>query len=141
MYVSFAPPRFAIALHGGSRTQALVTASGRFSLSVMADDQVGLAMRAGRSARTSDKFAELGADVRLGPNDTPALAEARARIWCVVVSEHEAGVHRLFFGEVEAWAVDEDDRAMKRAALVRHRRRYAAVGAWLSDEAPEGYPT
>lgn len=140
MYVSFAPPRFAIALHPGSRTSALVTASGLFSISVLRDDQVNLATRAGRSGRGRDKFAELNADVVIGPNDTPALADGAAAVWCRVVADHSVGDHRLLIGEVEAWSSPAGGRMLPRPALVRHLRRYAALGPWLSAESPEGYP-
>lgn len=141
MYVSFAPPRLAIALHPGSRTTALVRSSGWFSVSVLRDDQVDLARRAGKGGGGDDKFAHLGAAVVVGPASTPALADAAAVVWCRVVDESDVGDHRLFVGEVAAWdrrAMDDPDR---RPALVRHQRRYASIGPWASSEAPEGYPT
>ena len=141
MYVSFAPPRLAIALHPGSRTTALVRSSGWFSVSVLRDDQVDLAVRAGKSGGGGDKFAHLGEAVVLGPASTPALADAAAVIWCRVVDETASGDHQLFVGEVAAWDRRAMDRADARPALVRHQRRYASIGPWLSSEAPEGYPT
>jgi flavin reductase (DIM6/NTAB) family NADH-FMN oxidoreductase RutF len=141
MYVSFAPPRLAIALHPGSRTTALVRASGWFSVSVLRDDQLDLAMRAGTGGGGDDKFAHLGEAVALGPASTPALADAAAVLWCRVVDETETGDHRLFIGEVASWDRRALDAAGARPALVRHLRRYATVGPWASAEAPEGYPT
>lgn len=141
MYVSFVPPRLAIALHPGSRTCALVDEHRRFSISVLRDDQVDLAGRAGRGGTGDDKFAALGLDVAIGPDGTPALADASAVLWCRVVDDHPVGDHRLFVGEVEAYDRRDLDAPDARPALVRHRRRYASIGAWSSDEAPEGYPT
>ncbi len=141
MYVSFAPPRLAVALHPGSRTTALVRLSGWFSVSVLRDDQVDLAMRAGKGGGGDDKFAHLGAAVVVGPASTPALADAAAVVWCRVVDESEVGDHRLFVGEVAAWDRRAMDDPEGRPALVRHQRRYASIGPWASSEAPEGYPT
>lgn len=141
MYVSFAPPRLAIALHPGSRTAALVRASRRFSVSVLDAGQVDLAMRAGRGGGGADKFAELGVDVVVGPGATPALAGSLAVVWCSVLEETVVGDHILIVGEVEAWDRRTMDLPDAPQALVRHRRRYASMGAWASDEAPEGYPT
>ncbi len=141
MYVSFAPPRLVIALHPGSHTTALVRASGRFSLSILRDDQLDVAMRAGRGGDADDKFAQLGLPTVEGPEHTPALADSLAVVWCRVADERPVGDHVLFLGEVEAWdrrALDDPDAA---PALVRHRRRYASIGPWLSEDAPEGYPT
>lgn len=141
MYVSFAPPRLAIALHPGSRTCAFVEATGRFSISVMTEDQVELAGRAGRSGGGADKFAALGMTVVEDAAGTPALAAAPLIAWCRVVEDLAVGDHRLFVGEVTAYdraGLDDPDTP---AALVRHQRRYASIGQWLSEEAPEGYPT
>ena len=141
MYVSFAPPRLVIALHPGSKTCALVEATGRFSVSVLADDQQDLAVRAGRSGHGPDKFVSLGVDAALGPHGDPALAKAAIALWCRVVEVLDVGDHRLFVGEVEAYDRSGLDAADARPALLRHRRRYASIGPWSSDEAPEGYPT
>jgi 3-hydroxy-9,10-secoandrosta-1,3,5(10)-triene-9,17-dione monooxygenase reductase component len=140
MYVSFSPPRIAIALHPGSRTCRLVEATGEFSASVMTVDQQDAAAAAGRSAPGDDKFAALGLDVREAPDGfaAPALAGSVAALWCRVVDRREVGDHVLFVGEVAAFEAAEDDAS---PPLLRHRRRYAALGAWLSGEAPEGYPT
>jgi flavin reductase (DIM6/NTAB) family NADH-FMN oxidoreductase RutF len=141
MYVSFSPPRIAIALHPGSHTTDLVRQTGFFSLSVLGADQVDVAMRAGRGARGTDKFAELELAAVNGPNGTPALADALANVWCSVVDTQDVGDHVLVIGEVTAWdrrALDVPDAP---PALVRHIRRYAARGSWASDAAPEGYPT
>lgn len=138
MYVSFAPPRLAIALHPGSRTCRLVEASGAFSISVLRADQVDVATAAGRSAAGDDKFAALGLPVvesDASPG-VPALAGAAFVVWCSVVERLVTGDHVLFVGEVIAFGGERGT-----APLLRHARRYAARGAWLSETAPEGYPT
>ena len=89
--------------------------------------------RATTSSRRSDSaFAE--------PPDAdaaPGLAGATAVLWCRVGERLAIGDHTLFVGDVDAYATDDDDVV----PLLRHRRRYAAMGDLLSDEAPEGYPT
>jgi len=136
MYVSFAPPRLAIAQHPGSQTTALIEASGRFSISLLRDDQLDRAVAAGRGARTSDKFAELGLEVFQRHAGAPAVRGSAAIMWCDVVSIADAGDHRLIVGEVTAYDVADADRP-----LLRHQRRYATLGTPLTEEAPEGYPT
>lgn len=137
MYVSFSPPRLAIALHPGSTTCRLVEASGSFSVSVLRADQVDVAAAAGHGAPGSDKFATLGLATREGVPGVPALADAAFATWCRVTDRLPVGDHVLFVGEVVAFA----PAAASVTPLMRHRRRYAALGEYLGDEAPEGYPT
>jgi len=141
MYVSFAPARIAVALHPGSKTCKLVEEAERFSVSVLGEEHVELAVAAGRSVPGADKFAALGLEAVTGPDGTPALAGARLILWCRVVEAHPVGDHRLFIGEVDAYDRAGLDAADGRPSLVRHQRRYASIGSWLSDAAPEGYPT
>lgn len=138
MYVSFSPPQLAIALHPGSRTCRIVAATRGFSVSALRDDQVDLAMAAGRGGSGGDKFADLGVatvETRDMPG-VPALDDVAFVTWCRVLQEHATGDHVLFIGEVVAFGGPTTDRP-----LLRHRRRYAALGDWLSETAPEGYPT
>ena len=139
MYVSFAPPRMAIALHPGSRTCAAVEASGEFSISVLHADQLDIATLAGKSASAPDKWAALGLPVEPPPEGStaPGLAGASAVVWCRVVERLAIGDHTLFVGDVDAYRSEQDGVV----PLVRYRRRYAAMGDILSAEAPEGYPT
>lgn len=138
MYVSFAPPALVIAQHPGSRTTALIQASGEFSISVLTDAQLDVAVAAGRSAPGADKFEALGLPVLAPPEGfgVPAVADSIAAIWCRVTSSNPVGDHIMFTGDVV-----HAEKPSARPALLRHRRRYARLGAWLSDEAPEGYPT
>jgi flavin reductase (DIM6/NTAB) family NADH-FMN oxidoreductase RutF len=141
MYVSFSPPRLVVALHPGSHTCALIQRTERFSVSVLDVDDLAIAAAAGRSAPGPDKFSSLGLDAVDGPAGTPALQGASLILWCRVVDHHDAGDHRLFTGEVEAYDRSGLDDATARPALLRQQRRYASIGGWLSEEAPEGYPT
>lgn len=138
MYVSFVPPAIAIAVHPGSRTCRLIEASGAFSLSLLAEDQVEAAQVGGRSGGAGDKLAALG----LGLAESAASPVAGARdvpmtVWCRVTHRHPAGDHVVFVGEV----VDHRRDPAEPPPLLRHRRRYVRRGAWLTDEVPGGYPT
>lgn len=139
MYVSLAPAMVAIALHPGSRTARLVTTSGEFSLSLLADSQQDLAAAAGRSAAGPDKFATLGVRTVAAPNGSavPGVAGSIAILWCRVVHTAPAGDHQLFVGEVIAHQLDGD----RVDPLLRYRRRYFHLGQRASEESPEGYPT
>lgn len=138
MYVSFMPPALAIAVHPGSRTGRLIEASGEFSVSLLGEDQMDAAVRGGRSARGSDKLAELGLGVAVSDRSTaPALAAAPLMIWCRVTHRHSAGDHVVVVGEV----IDHRQAPQAGRPLIRHRRRYAGPGEWLSDELDESYPT
>ena len=138
MYVSFSPPMLAVALHPGSHTSRLVEAGRAFSVSVLHADQLDVAAAAGRGGPGTDKFADLGletVDAAELPG-TPGLASAAFVLWCRVAEQLASGDHRLYVGEVVAYGGLGTDRP-----LLRHRRRYAELGAWLSEPAPEGYPT
>ena len=139
MYVSHAPAQIAIALHPGSHTAKLIERSGAFSISILTEEQQGIAESAGRSAPSGqDKFAAHGIGVVTDARSTaPAVAGSLAVLWCRVVHRAASGDHVLHVGEVVAHAEDPT----KADALLRFRRRYLGVGAWTSEEAPEGYPT
>lgn len=141
MYVSFAPPRVVVAIHPGSKTCHLMEATGRFSISVLGEEHLALAFDAGRSGQGSDKFADLGVTVVADEAGTPAMTDARLILWCRIISREPVGDHVLFIGEVETYDRSGLDDATAGPALVRQQRRYGSMGLWLSDEAPEGYPT
>lgn len=150
MNVSHEPPMVATALHPESRTARLVRRSGAFSVSLLTASQQDLAEAAGRPSKGVDKFADAridalaapgggGSPVGQGPEGRlPAgVAGSIAVLWCEVREERPTGDHALFIGEVMAHHVDEG----RFTALLRYKRRYARLGTFQSDEAPEGYPT
>lgn len=141
MYVSFAPPRVVVAIHPGSKTCHLMEATNRFSVSVLGEEHLALAFDAGRSGHGPDKFATLGVTAVADAEGTPAMADARLVLWCRIISRAPVGDHVLFIGEVERYDRSGLDGAATGPALIRHQRRYGSMGRWLSDEAPEGYPT
>lgn len=141
MYVSFAPPRLAVALHPGSTTCRLIESSGAFSVSVLRADQLDVAVAAGRSAPGTDKFAALGLATRdcAEQPGVPALADAAFVAWCRVTDRLPTGDHVLLVGEVVAFVPVTGE--VVPPPLMRHQRRYVSLGASLTDAAPDGYPT
>jgi flavin reductase (DIM6/NTAB) family NADH-FMN oxidoreductase RutF len=138
MYVSFSPPALVVAVHPGSRTCRLIEASGAFSVSLLADDQVEAATIAGRSSGGIDKLAAVGLGIAEGTvAAAPAAADVPIAIWCRVTHRHAGGDHVVFVGEV----VEHRRADAPAPPLLRQRRRYARLGPWLSDESPGGYPT
>jgi flavin reductase (DIM6/NTAB) family NADH-FMN oxidoreductase RutF len=139
MYVSLSPAMLAIAEHPGSRTARLIKESGEFSVSLLHDSQQDLAVAAGRSAAGPDKFATLKIRALEAPSGlhAPGVEGSLAILWCRVTQSAPTGDHQLYVGEVVAHHIDE----RRWDPLLRYRRRYARLGHWTSDEAPEGYPT
>jgi flavin reductase (DIM6/NTAB) family NADH-FMN oxidoreductase RutF len=138
MYTSLVPPTIAVALHPGSRTAALVRRTGELSVSILAGDQLEVAVRAGRSAPGPDKLVGTGIPAVEPPEGfvSPGVAGSIAILWARVVQEIDTGDHRLVVAEV----VEHRALAPSGSQLLRVDRRYAALGGWLSDTAPDGYP-
>jgi len=140
MYVSHAPAQVAIALHPGSHTAKLIDRSGAFSLSILTQEQQGIAEAAGRSGPSGrDKLTALGIPIADSPSGAaaPAVDGSLTILWCRVVHRVPSGDHIVHIGEVVAHRADP----AKTDPLLRFRRRYFGTGESTSDESPEGYPT
>lgn len=138
MYVSFSPPALTVAVHPGSRTCRLIEASGEFSVSLLADDQVEAAIAGGRSAAGLDKFSAAGlAPLASASSGAPAVDGSPLVAWCRVTHRQPVGDHVLFVGEV----VDHRETDDAAPPLLRQRRRYVRRGEWLTDDRADGYPT
>lgn len=137
MYTSLVPPLVAIALHPGSKTLALVRATGELSISILGADQTEVAVRAGRSAPGLDKFASTDIEALAPPGGfgAPGVAGSVAVLWCRVTQLVETGDHVLVIARVDAHVRPGSTAA----PLLRSSRRYAALGDRLSD-ADEKYP-
>jgi flavin reductase (DIM6/NTAB) family NADH-FMN oxidoreductase RutF len=138
MYTSLVPPAIALALHPGSRTAALVRKTGELAVSILAADQLDIAIRAGRSVPGRDKLTAAGIPVLDPPAGfaSPGVAGSIAVLWAKVSREVETGDHRLVIAEVIEHRTFEPSGSQ----LVRVDRRYVALGARLGDDAPDGYP-
>jgi flavin reductase (DIM6/NTAB) family NADH-FMN oxidoreductase RutF len=139
MYVSFVPPSLVVAVHPGSTTCRLIEASGEFSVSLLADDQLEAAAVGGTSAKSGvDKLDALGLGVTTSEQSgAPAVARSSLNAWCRVTHRHEAGDHVVFIGSI----VDHRLADEPAAPLLRQRRRYVRQGEWLTEAEPGGYPT
>jgi len=102
--VTLDPPTVLVCLNRQSGACHATSASGRFCVHVLADDQLELARHF--ASREQDKFAvlaELGLvparDSTLG---NPRLDGALAYLECQVATQTDVGTHRIFFGKVVA---------------------------------------
>jgi flavin reductase (DIM6/NTAB) family NADH-FMN oxidoreductase RutF len=131
-YVSYAPPLVATPLATASRTLALLRERGAFSISVLADDQAEIAVRAARPSE-GDKLAEQSIPVvedELGP----AVADAALVLWCTLASTSEAGRSVVCVGKVER------TRRGEREPLLRFDRSYRALGPDIAVGEDAHYP-
>jgi len=131
-YVSYEPPLVATPLATTSRTLALVRESGTFTLSLLADDQAEVAVRASRRSE-HDTFAEQGIPL-LDDARGPAVAGASLVLWCALESAIETGASVLCLGRVEG------SRAGEREPLLRFGRRYRALGEAVEVAEEARYP-
>jgi flavin reductase (DIM6/NTAB) family NADH-FMN oxidoreductase RutF len=131
-YVSFEPALVATPLASASRTLALLRERGAFSISVLADDQAELAVRAARPSE-GDKFAEQSIPI-LDDALAPAVAGAALVLWCALETVAEAASYILCVGRVER------SHRTGRDPLLRFDRRYRALGRGIDVSAEAPYP-
>jgi flavin reductase (DIM6/NTAB) family NADH-FMN oxidoreductase RutF len=131
-YVSYAPPLVATPLAATSRTLALVREHGAFSISVLADDQAELAVRAARPSE-GDKLTQQSIPV-VEDELAPAVAGAALVLWCTLASTGEAGGSVICVGRVERW------RRGERGPLLRFDRTYRALGRAITVGEEARYP-
>jgi flavin reductase (DIM6/NTAB) family NADH-FMN oxidoreductase RutF len=115
--VSLAPPLVVWSLDRSARSLAAFEDAERYTINVLADNQVELARRFSRTH--ADRFA--GVAYRLGAAGAPLLDGCVAWFECRHHARHQAGDHVLFIGEVLTCA------RRKGAALVFHHGRYATT--------------
>src|SRR5205814_1074746 len=114
------PPLVVTPLAKASRTLTLLRERGTFSISLLADDQAELAVRAAQPS-DGDKFAEQSIPV-LEDDVAPAVAGAALVLWCKLESTTDAGSHLLCVGWVER------SHRGEREPLLRFDRRYRVLG-------------
>ena len=106
--VSLDPPLVAFCVARGSSTWPRIRATGRFTVSILAEDQEDL----------SRVFATTGADKFRavawweGPMGGPVLAGALAWIECTVEAEHDAGDHVMVVGRVRELDVADEGKPL-----------------------------
>jgi len=95
--VSLAPPLVLWSLAHTAASLPVFACGTHFAVHVLAGDQQALAERF--AARGIDRWADLPVTAGLG--GVPLLAGAAATFECVCHSQHQAGDHTIFVGEVQ----------------------------------------
>src|SRR5918911_4520033 len=97
--VSERPPCLAVAVRDDRYTLGVMLESSTFSLSVLRDDQVGVATH---FAETSGEYHDKLHGIPYGqaPGGSPVLLDCLAYLGCKVLDTAHAGEHTVFIGEV-----------------------------------------
>ncbi len=99
--ISLDPPVVHVSLANLTRTNALVKTSGIFGISILGEDQAGLADRfAGHSSDEADRFRGLA--INGLATGSPIIAGSLAFLDCRVRTSLEIGRTTVFFGDVVA---------------------------------------
>ena len=130
-YVSLRPPMIALS----SRTYELAHEVGFFSVSVLRDEQAGLAVPAAEKATTKDKFGESNLDSQQWHN-VPALADCGAVLWCSLEQQHPVGNYVLCVGRIVKATLGTN----RADSLIRFGGRYHAMGDPLDVAGESPYP-
>jgi flavin reductase ActVB len=120
--VAVEPPTVLVSLGSGTALARAIAATGRFGVSVLAEDQVGVA-RYGAASGTPkflEPFIEPGDERR----PSPAIAGAVAHLDCELHDDVAVADHTVFFGLVRTARVSEG-----REPLLHHRRTYRTLAA------------
>lgn len=116
--ISIDPPRVAVTLANASLTYHLVSLSGIFAVTILADNQVELAERfAGKLFSGADRFE--GVPSFTLETGAPLIPGGLAYLDCSVVHTYAMPASTLFVGAVLASQVSEDGMP-----LVYHQRAY-----------------
>ena len=116
--LSLEPPLVGIALGRHAALHELLRESGGFAVSILAAGQAHLAQHFARGVPPIGLWT--GIETRDGELGAPLLEGAIGWIECRLASEHPAGDHTFFVGEVVS-----SGRGPAREALVHHRGKYA----------------
>ncbi|WP_309243241.1 MULTISPECIES: flavin reductase family protein [unclassified Caballeronia] len=99
MQISFDPLLVALAINPAHASYPILDRGRAFSINVLRSDQQAIAEHFGtHSGRTIDKLSST--PWRIGRSGAPLLLDAVAYFDCQVLSEAEAGDHRLVIGSV-----------------------------------------
>ncbi len=120
--ISLDPPLLSVSLYNTSRTNALVTAAGKFGVTILAADQEDVSNAfAGRIPDTEDRFA--GCEVEYLLSKIPFIKGGLSFFECRVTNTIPTGTNTLFIGEIiEAKARDGGD------PLLYFNQKYGKIG-------------
>ncbi len=121
--LSLTPPLLSVSLYDTSRTHALVSAAGKFGVTILAADQEDISNRfAGRIPDTEDRFADLETETLA--SQIPFIKGGLTFFECRVVQTIPMGTNTLFIGEiVAARAIEGGD------PLLYFNQKYGKVGS------------
>lgn len=97
--LSMEPPSMMVAVNRSASIHPVISASGWFSLNLMAECHAGLLEAFSRSDMRASRF--LPEQWSSGLADLPVLKGALSTHLCRVVATHDFGTHTVFFGQVE----------------------------------------
>ena len=119
--ISLTPPSVLIALERGVRTHSLVTASGSFGVSVLAENQQALSeLFAQRNIPDLEHIEQI--DLFFLKTGSPLLRESIANLDCRVSTRYEVGTHTVFLGEVVDYFIGKPQ-----SPLLYFDRSYATI--------------
>jgi flavin reductase len=116
--LSLEPPLVGIALGRHAALHELLREAGGFAVSILAAGQAHLAQHFARGVPPIGLWT--GIETRDGQLGAPLIEGAIGWLECRLASEHLAGDHTFFVGEVVS-----SGRGPAREALVHHRGKYA----------------
>jgi flavin reductase (DIM6/NTAB) family NADH-FMN oxidoreductase RutF len=114
--VSVDPPTVLVSLASRSPAARAIDATGRFGVSILAEEQLGVARHG--SAPGKPKFLEPFADAD-GRSVTPVVANALAHLDCELAEAVRIADHTVYFGRVR-----EARMSRSETPLLYHRRAY-----------------
>jgi flavin reductase (DIM6/NTAB) family NADH-FMN oxidoreductase RutF len=116
--VSLVPALVLVSIERVVRTHKLVSQSGVFGVSILADEHKQISDRfAGRESELEDRFK--GLQTLTLETGAPLLYDGLANFDCKVIGQHEAGSHSLFIGLVVAVRVGNSGKP-----LIYYDRQY-----------------
>lgn len=96
---SFVPPLITVSVGTTRFSHDMIRGSGVFAVNILGPDDIEMGRHFGlKTGRKTDKFE--GIEYELKVTGSPVLKACIAWLDCRVVSDHEAGDHTIFIGEV-----------------------------------------
>ena len=123
--LSAEPPEVYVSINKKTRTHPLIEKSGIFCVNFLTDDLKHVSDRFAGRHPDEERFKDIGHHV--AATGAPVLDGALAFLDCKVVRALDAGDHTIFIGEVQASAVQHDDKS----PLLYVNGKYRMLGAEL----------
>lgn len=120
--VSLDPLQILVCISRSSVTHAHIEATGRFTVSILAEDQ-HMVSTVFAGAPMSDRFDAV--QTRPAPSGCPIIEGSIAWLDAHVVESIDSGDHTIFIAEATAMEIMDEDAA----PLLYHRGRYARLAA------------